>query len=224
MAGRARIAGRSFRSGRGERATQTTGRVDPMYRRLGAFIADHWILVILGWIVLVAGLKTIAPRWDDVTQDGDLAYLPKRMTSVRGGEIMAEAFPNEKAKSQLVFVVRTPRRTADRRRQGRGARDRGAGSTASRKSSTSNWPDTGWGRFVRSISPRCTTPIRMNTSTNWSSGCTSTTSGASRPSMSAASSRVASMKRPARRRWSWYDCKTNSWRWAISRSSTLRSS
>lgn len=85
-----------------------SGRVDFMYRRLGAFIADHWILVIFGWIVLVVGLKYIAPRWDDVTQDGDLAYLPERMTSVRGEKMVALAFPDDKAKSQLVFVLERP--------------------------------------------------------------------------------------------------------------------
>ncbi|MCA9100403.1 MAG: MMPL family transporter [Planctomycetales bacterium] len=79
-----------------------------MYRRLGGFIADHWILVILCWILLVAGLKAVAPRWDDVTQDGDLAYLPEEMTSVRGGVMMAAAFPDDKAKSQLAFVIERP--------------------------------------------------------------------------------------------------------------------
>jgi len=76
-----------------------------MYLRLGALIARHWKAVILFWIVLAVGLKLFAPRWDDVTHDGDLAYLPSRMTSVRGEALLAQAFPDNKTRSQAVLVV-----------------------------------------------------------------------------------------------------------------------
>ncbi|MBX3414088.1 MAG: MMPL family transporter [Pirellulales bacterium] len=79
-----------------------------MYFRLGSFIARHWKVVILFWIVLAAGLKLWAPRWDDVTHDGDLAYLPPRMTSVRGEALLAQAFPDTKVRSQAVLVVERP--------------------------------------------------------------------------------------------------------------------
>jgi putative drug exporter of the RND superfamily len=76
-----------------------------MLHRLGALIARHWVLVILFWIALTAGVKWVAPQWDKVTHDGDLAYLPARMTSVRGEARMAQAFPQNRAKSQMVLVV-----------------------------------------------------------------------------------------------------------------------
>lgn len=75
-----------------------------MYERLGELVSRHWIWVILGWIALGVGLHLLAPRWDDVTNDGDLAYLPARMTSVRGERRLAEAFPNQKSKSQIVLI------------------------------------------------------------------------------------------------------------------------
>lgn len=75
-----------------------------MFDFLGRVIARHWAWVILGWIVLAAGLHAVAPRWDDVTNDGDLAYLPAYMTSVRGEKLLAQAFPENRAKSQIVFV------------------------------------------------------------------------------------------------------------------------
>ena len=53
-------------------------------------------------------LLPLNPRWDDVTHDGDLAYLPDSMPSVIGQRLMAEAFPGSKAKSQLVVVVQRP--------------------------------------------------------------------------------------------------------------------
>lgn len=78
-----------------------------MFHRLGSFVARFWLVVILGWIALAAGLHSLAPTWDDVTQDGDLAYLPERMTSVRADQLMARAFPDNKAKSQVaIFCVR----------------------------------------------------------------------------------------------------------------------
>jgi len=76
-----------------------------MFAYLGAWVSRHWLIVILFWVALVVTLKATAPRWDDVTHDGDLAYLPASMPSVVGERLLAEAFPGNKAKSQLVLVV-----------------------------------------------------------------------------------------------------------------------
>lgn len=75
-----------------------------MFDLLGHFVARHWLSVIVGWIVLAAGLHFVAPRWDDVTNDGDLAYLPAHMTSVRGEKLLARAFPENRSKSQIVCI------------------------------------------------------------------------------------------------------------------------
>ena len=79
-----------------------------MFHRLGQFVAKHWLLVILGWIVLAAALKFVAPRWDDVTHDGDLQHLPAEMASVRGAALLKAAFPGERAKSQIAIVIARP--------------------------------------------------------------------------------------------------------------------
>ena len=76
-----------------------------MFHRLGAFVSRYWLLVILAWVAVVVTLKLAAPRWNDVTLDGNLEYLPAEMTSVRGQKLLAEAFPNIKAKSQIVVVI-----------------------------------------------------------------------------------------------------------------------
>ena len=76
-----------------------------MFSRLGKFVARHWLVVILGWVVLTAGLKHYAPAWDDVTFDGDLAHLPTEMASIQGAKLLDRAFPDDKAKSQVVLVV-----------------------------------------------------------------------------------------------------------------------
>jgi RND superfamily putative drug exporter len=76
-----------------------------MFDALGQFIAHRWRLAIFAWIVAAVVLTLVAPRWDDVTKDGDLAYMPSRMTSVRGEHLLAEAFPDDTSKSQIVLVV-----------------------------------------------------------------------------------------------------------------------
>ena len=61
--------------------------------------------MILFWIGLAVALWKVAPNWEDVTLDGDLAYLPAEMTSVRAEELISKAFPNDKGKSQIVLVL-----------------------------------------------------------------------------------------------------------------------
>lgn len=75
-----------------------------MYNRLGEFVARHWLAIIVAWVALVPAVRWIAPAWDSVTNDGDLAYLPAEMTTVRGERLMQQAFPHNRAKSQFVLV------------------------------------------------------------------------------------------------------------------------
>ena len=79
------------------------------FNRLGIFVSRHWVLVLITWLILAAGLHSVAPRWDKVTHDGDFAYLPDEMTSVRGEQLLEEAFPDNFSKSQVAIVVARPR-------------------------------------------------------------------------------------------------------------------
>jgi len=76
-----------------------------MYAALGNFVSRHWIFVVLFWGVAAGAIGAIAPTWDEVSKDGDLAYLPDRMTSVRGQKLYGEAFPENKSRSEFVVVV-----------------------------------------------------------------------------------------------------------------------
>jgi len=76
-----------------------------MYERLGRLISRRWGLTILAWAALWAGLHWLAPRWNDVTRDGDLAYLPEQMISVQGERLLKTAFPQARSKSQIVVVL-----------------------------------------------------------------------------------------------------------------------
>jgi putative drug exporter of the RND superfamily len=76
-----------------------------MFFVLGQLVARRWPWVIAGWILVVVGLRLLAPAWDDVTYDGDLAYLPDQSPSVRGELLLERAFPERHAKSQFVVVL-----------------------------------------------------------------------------------------------------------------------
>ncbi|TWT96040.1 putative membrane protein YdgH [Botrimarina colliarenosi] len=74
-------------------------------KRFASLINRHWLWLLVGWIVLAVGLKMIAPTWEDIAKDGDLEYLPASVPSLRGERLLQEAFPNEKAHSQVSVVL-----------------------------------------------------------------------------------------------------------------------
>ena len=76
-----------------------------MFARLGNLVSRHWVLVVLIWAVILVCVRAFAPNWDDVTYDGDLAYMPASMSSVKGELLLDEAFPRGRAKSQVVIII-----------------------------------------------------------------------------------------------------------------------
>ena len=80
-------------------------RAAGLFRPLGDLIARRWLTVLSAWIVVVAGAAWFAPDWDQITLDGDFAYLPDSRTSVRGQRLLAEAFPDQAVRSQVVLIV-----------------------------------------------------------------------------------------------------------------------
>ena len=66
-------------------------------------IRRPWV-VILGWLVLAAGLHQIAPRWDQVTKDDDVRFFPPDSLSVVGQDLLERGFPADASSSQLVLV------------------------------------------------------------------------------------------------------------------------
>ena len=50
-------------------------------------------------------IRSVAPVWNDVAYDGDFEYLPTKMSSVAGGRLLDEAFPDVRSRSQIVLVL-----------------------------------------------------------------------------------------------------------------------
>ena len=76
-----------------------------MFTRLGQFISRYWLLVIGVWLAALICLKLLSPEWESVTHDGDLAYLPKTSPTIQGELVLAEAFPDNRARSQIALVL-----------------------------------------------------------------------------------------------------------------------
>ncbi len=79
-----------------------------MFDRLANLITRHWLLIIGGWLALLVGLRLVAPPWETITHDGDFAYLPNSVPSVVGEAWLARAFPDQRAKSQIVIALIQP--------------------------------------------------------------------------------------------------------------------
>ncbi len=75
-----------------------------MVLQLGRWIHDARWVVIGAWILAVLLLSMVAPPWSEVAMDGDLEYLPPDTTTVRAAELSAQAFPEDRSKSQIVLV------------------------------------------------------------------------------------------------------------------------
>lgn len=76
-----------------------------MWEWLAAVIVRRWGWVLGVWLVVLAVAHQLAPPWDSITRDGDFAYLPPEMTSVRGERLLEAAFPEGLSKSQIAIVV-----------------------------------------------------------------------------------------------------------------------
>lgn len=75
-----------------------------MFYRLGQIVHDYRWAVIAAWVAVAVALRLAAPSWRSVAFDGDLDQLPQSTTYARASRLNAEAFPQDRAKSQIVLV------------------------------------------------------------------------------------------------------------------------
>jgi RND superfamily putative drug exporter len=69
-----------------------------------SWIIDRPAIVIGLWIVAAIALWAIAPRWDDVAQDGDLRFLPADSPSQRGQHLLETGFPEQRSRSEWYLL------------------------------------------------------------------------------------------------------------------------
>src|SRR5947209_4381047 len=76
-----------------------------MFNLLGRLSTSRPRAVCAAWLVAGALLTLVAPSWDSKTQDDDIRFLPDRCPSVRGYQLLQQAFPQDVFASNLVFAV-----------------------------------------------------------------------------------------------------------------------
>src|SRR5262245_8301939 len=75
-----------------------------MFRLVSSLVTRHPRAVVLGWLVLAAGLHALAPPWDRITRDDDLGLFPADSPSVIGQELLERGFPQDASSCDLVLI------------------------------------------------------------------------------------------------------------------------
>jgi RND superfamily putative drug exporter len=76
-----------------------------MFKFLGRFAASHPWLILALWGLAGLAVTLFAPRWEERAADDDIRFLPDRCASVRGYQLLQEAFPDDVFASRIVFAV-----------------------------------------------------------------------------------------------------------------------
>ncbi len=77
-----------------------------MFRQLGRNVVRFWPFLLVAWVLTAVALTMAAPRWTDVIQQGEFAFLPEDMASRQGEELFKQSFPSDLLASSVVIVVR----------------------------------------------------------------------------------------------------------------------
>jgi RND superfamily putative drug exporter len=76
-----------------------------MFLRLGRFTTSHPWLICAAWLVVAVSVGLLAPRWDSRAVDDDITFLPARCDSVRGYQLLRQAFPQDVFASRVILAV-----------------------------------------------------------------------------------------------------------------------
>lgn len=76
-----------------------------MFQSLARLVNHRGWVVIAGWAIVAAGLYFVAPAWESVTKDDDVAFFPEGFPSRIGQELSRRGFPGDAASSQCVLVI-----------------------------------------------------------------------------------------------------------------------
>lgn len=80
---------------------------------LGRWVTRHPWLIVVGWLLLAGLLAAAAPPWNQACRDDDIRFLPAECESVRGYDLMRQAFPKDAYGSRLVLILERTLRPFD---------------------------------------------------------------------------------------------------------------
>lgn len=90
-----------------------------MFQWLGNSVVRNWKLHLGLWVLLAVCATGVTggwvnrlhifpapiPRWNDIVEDGEFAFLPQDMPSIRAESLFHRAFPNDRLASSVVLVI-----------------------------------------------------------------------------------------------------------------------
>ena len=76
-----------------------------MFKTLGRFSTQYPWLICAAWLLLGAAVAFVAPAAGHGVQDDDIRFLPARCPSVRGYQLLEQAFPQDVFASRVLFAV-----------------------------------------------------------------------------------------------------------------------
>src|SRR5579875_3508896 len=76
-----------------------------MFKYLGRVTATHPWRICLAWLIVAGIVGVAAPKWDERAADDDIRFLPARCDSVKGHQLLEQAFPQEVFASRLIIAV-----------------------------------------------------------------------------------------------------------------------
>ncbi|MDB5388067.1 MAG: hypothetical protein JWM11_3713 [Planctomycetaceae bacterium] len=93
-----------------------------MFQRLGNGVVRYWKLTLVFWLFLAIVANSVmwgwinklglfavnVPGWNDIAEDGEFAFLPKDMPSLKAEDLFRHAFPAERLASNIVIVMQHP--------------------------------------------------------------------------------------------------------------------
>ena len=79
-----------------------------MFAALGRFVSGRWAWVLPAWFAVVLAVVAVRPAWEDVTADGEFAFLPAGAPSRRAERLFRESFSDDLLRSSVVLVATRP--------------------------------------------------------------------------------------------------------------------
>ena len=86
-----------------------------LFRLLGRTVRWAWAPILVAWALLFLGTHVAAPRFEDVAEDSELAFLPAGSPSRRAEQVYRQAFPDDHYSSNIVLVVHRSRAASGHR-------------------------------------------------------------------------------------------------------------
>lgn len=72
---------------------------------IAKLVQRFWPWLLAAWVIVGGTLFWSAPAWDSVAVQGEFNFLPENSPTRRGEELLQQAFPDDREKSNIVLVL-----------------------------------------------------------------------------------------------------------------------